>query len=542
MTTPDGAIDRAQEPDDNEVTRRRLLAVAGSGLAVITAGGWLAACGGSSGSSAASGPAGSPAAGGTPKRGGTLRVGATGGGEADTLDAQSPLNNVDIPRNGALFEGLVHLNAAGEVEMVLAESIESNRDGTLWTIKIRPGVKFHDGQTLDAHDVLYSLRRIEAKKFAGLASFGPINLKAAKVVDPLTLRIPFDEPYSVFPEGLTVNATKVVRRGYDPKKPNGTGPFKFVSFTPGRESVFARHDAYWRTGKPYLDKLVISNFADETAQVNALQAGQVDVIDQLSAASVAAVKGAGAQVIISKTASGTVFTMRADTPPFDDVRVRQALRLAIDRKAMNEQVFGGLGTVANDLLGATDPAFDRSIPPREQDLDKARSLLKAAGHPTLRATLVTTPVGPGEVPAAAVFAAQVKAAGVQVTVKEQDPTQFFANSYSKVPLAMSYWNTLPYLTFAGQAIAKGAFYNEIHQTDPTWQRLYDQAVRTVDKPKRAELIRRLLRFDYDKGGYIVPFYYPNIEGAAAAVRGITENRSGFPINNSDGWHEVWLDA
>ena len=472
-----------------------------------------------------------------------LRVGATGGGTDDTLDAHNAINNVDIPRNGALYEGLAQLDAAGKVELVLAESIESNRDGTEWTIKVRPNVRFHDGQELAADDVLFSLRRVESNEFAGLASLGPINLKAAKVVDRLTLRVAFDKAYSVFPAGLAVFANKIVKRGYDPKKPNGTGPFKYVSFTPGRQSIFVRHEEYWRKGKPYLDKLIIANFDDENGQVSALQAGQVDLVDQLSAASVAAVKGAGAQVIISKTASGTVFTMRVDKAPFDDVRVRQALRLLINRKAMNEQVFQGLGTPAYDVLGVTDPAIPQGfIPPREQDLEQATSLLKAAGQPTLDLSLITTPVGPGAVPAASVFATQAKAAGVKTSVEKQDPTQFFANSYGKVPFGMSYWNTYPYLTFAGQAIAKGAFFNEIHQTDPTWQGYYDEAIKTIDEARRAELIRELVRFDYERGGYIVPFYYPNIEGAAKNVRGVTPNKSGFPINNSNGWDRIWMDS
>ena len=518
------------------LTRRRFVELAGSGIAVASSGAWLSACGGSS-SSKAGGLAG-PA-----KRGGTLRVGATGGGTTDTLDAQNPLNNVDIPRNGALYEGLVHLNAKGEIEPVLAESIQPNRDGTVWTIRVRPGVKFHDGQDLTADDILYSLRRIETNKFPGAASFGPINLKAATVIDKLTLRVPFHQPYAVFDAGLTVNSTKMVKRGYDGKKQNGTGPFKFVSFTPGVQSAFARHEQYWRPGKPYLDRLIIVNFSDETSQVNALQAGQVDLIDQLSAQSVAAVQGAGAKVIISKTLSGTVFTMRVDRAPFSDVRVRQALRLIPNRKTMNEQIFGGLGSVANDMLGTPlDQAFVKSLPQRQQDIEQAKSLLKAAGQEHLAAILITTPVGPGEAQAAPVLATQAQAAGVQLSVQTQDPTKFFAQSYMHVPFAMSYWNTLPYLTFAGQAIAANAPFNETHQSDPTWTKLYDEAIVTVDSGRRSELVHELLKFDYERGGYIVPFFYPNIEAAAKKVYGVTENVSGFPINNSDTWWPIWIDG
>lgn len=258
---------------DAGITRRKLVRVGGSGLVVVAGSSWLAACGGSKGKDTAAAGGGSPATG-TPKRGGTLRLGASGGGDNDTLDGQNLLSNADFARGFALFEGLTDLDDEGKVRMVLAESIEPNKDATEWTIKVRPNVKTHDGKDFTAEDVLFSLRRIQSKKFPGAVSFGPIDLKAAKVVDKLTLRVPFKEAYAIFPEGLTLVQTKMVPRGFDPKKPIGTGPFKFVSFTPGRESTFVRHDEYWEAGKPYLDKVVITNFADETSQVNALQANQ----------------------------------------------------------------------------------------------------------------------------------------------------------------------------------------------------------------------------------------------------------------------------
>ncbi|MCS5721450.1 ABC transporter substrate-binding protein [Herbiconiux sp. CPCC 203407] len=522
------------------ISRRTLLQVGGAAAVVVGVSG-LAAC-----TAPGGGPAetsGAPSGGGTPVRGGTLRVGATSGGSGDTLEAQSPLTTMDFLRAGALFEQLVQMNGTtGAPELVLAESIEPNADATEWTIRIKPDILFHNGKTLTADDVLFSLRRIEENSFPGLITMGPLDLAAATVVDPLTLRIPFDAPYSIFVEGLAgVFATRIVPQDYDPANPVGTGPFTFGSFTPGQESTFPRFDDYWQEGLPYLDELVIINFADETAQLNALQSGQVDLINQLSSTSVSSVEAAGGSVVVSKTRAFVPFTMRVDEEPFSDVRVRQALRLLVDREAFNQQVYGGLGAIGNDTFGAIDPAYKDAVPQREQDLEQAKSLLRSAGFPELQVELYSSPIGPGATAAASVFATQAAQAGVQVKIRTQDPTQFFAQSYTQVAFAQSFWNTGAYLTMAQQGMADGAPFNEIHQTDAGWQSLYAEALATVDATARDALVQELIRFDYEEGGYIIPAYFPGIEGMNSRVGGVTENITGLPINGSS-WQGIWLQS
>ena len=536
--TSDRRIARPESPL-NALSRRRLLQVGGAAALVLGAGG-LVACGGSdSGSGNTQTDGGS----GTPTRGGSLRVGATSGGTGDTLEAQSPLTTMDFIRAGALFEQLVKMNGTdGRPELVLAESIEPNADATEWTIRVKPDITFHNGKALTAADVLFSLRRIEENDFPGLSTIGPIDLAGASVMDDRTLRIPFGAPFAIFLEGLAdVFATRIVPEGYDPATPVGTGPFKFGSFTPGQQSNFPRFDGYWQEGKPYLDELVIINFADETAQINALQSGQVDLVNQLSSTSVGLVEQAGGRVVVSKTRGFVPLTMRVDTAPFSDVRVRQALRLLVNRQDMNEQIYGGLGAIGNDTYGAIDAAYEGTNPQREQDLDQARSLLSSAGHSDLQVELFSAATGPGAESIASVFASQAEQAGVSVRITTQDPTQFWSQSYSKVPFAQSFWNTGSYLTMAGHGIATGAPFNEIHQTDPGWQSTYDKALATVDPTARGELVRELLKFDYDKGGYIIPVYFPGIEGMTSGVGGVAEDITGIPINGGS-WQNVWLQS
>lgn len=526
---------------NRQITRRKLIQVGGAGALAIGLGGVLAACGGGASGTAASGGGGG--GGGTPKRGGTLRVGATGGGTSDTLDAQNSLTTVDFLRAGALNQQLMILNPkTGAPEYSLAESLEANKDATEWTIRVRPGVTFHDGKPLTSKDVLFSLQRIVANQFPGAITLGPANLKAAKTLDSQTLRLPFESPYSIFPEALAGQYTiAIVPAGYNPKKPVGTGPFKYKSFTPGQQSNFVRYDDYWENGKPYLDSLEVINFADETAQVNALQSGQVDVVDQLSYPSVAPVEGNGDKVVVSKTAAFVPFTMQTDAAPFSDVRVRQALRLVVNREEFNEQVFGGLGSIGNDVFGSISPAF-KSLPQREQDIEQAKSLLQAAGQSDLNVTLYSSATGPGAESGSSVFASQAKAAGVTVNIKTQPTTQFWGQSYSKVPFAVSVWTVASYLVEASQGLAKGAPFDETHQSDPHWQSNYNLALRTVNNAQREEVVEELMKFDYEQGGYIIPVEYPSIEGMTPQVNGITENISGYPLNGGRGLQDIWLES
>ena len=531
------------EPEDSRAfTRRTGLQVAGSGLLVAGAGSLLAACGGGSTSSPTPSTGGNTApAEGTPKKGGTLNLGAQGGSDNDTLDAQSLLTNTDYARGYAMYEGLTRVDPTGKVVMLLAESMEPNKDATEWTVRLRPNITTHDGKPFGAKDLIYSFNRLIKNKLPGAITLGPINMSKAKILDERTVRLAFDTPYGILPKTQVKLDSFLVPVGYDPKKPIGTGPFKLDSFTPGQASTMSRHEGYWNTGHPYLDKLIITNIADETAQVNALQSGQVDAIDYLSSTSLNAVKGAGGKVVVSKTGGWGPFDMAMDTKPFSDVRVRLALKLIVDRKQMNDQVFGGLGTIGNDVFSPFDEDYDKSIPQRVQDIEQAKSLLKAAGYPDLSINLITTPNGPGQIQAAEVFANQAKAAGVTVKITNQTPTDYFAKSYLKVPFSQDYWPYIPYLMTAAQATVHGAPFNFEKQDIPAYNKLYATASGTTNPALRKEASHAMQKIDHDQGGLMIPYFFPVIDGLATRVHGVNPSVSGIAMGQFD-WANIWVDA
>jgi peptide/nickel transport system substrate-binding protein len=522
---------------DGGLTRRQVLHGALAGGAMLSAGGLLAACGGSSGSSsAASSAKSSPASTGALKSGGSLRVGATGGGAKDTIDAHLPTADPDIMRCWNLYEPLaVRPPSFGPLEMMVAESIEAEHGKTdSWIVKIRPGIEFHNGKTVTADDVIFSLNRILEPKNpkVGAASIGYVDIKNVKKLSASQVRIPLKFANAGFLDDLGQYFNAIVPVGYNPAKPVGTGAFMYESFTPGQQSVFKKFPNYWQHGKPYVDQVTIIDFTDDTARVNALLGGQVDAIDNLPTGQIQQVQGSSSlKVLISHTGQWQPFTMRIDQPPFSDVRVRQAMRLIVNRPQMVEQVLSGQGRVANDLYAPFDPAFDSTLPQRSQDIAQAKSLLKAAGHAGMSVQLVTAPVFQGVVQAAQVFAQQASAAGVKVSLRKLDTGTFYGPNYLKWTFAQDFWATREYLPQVAQGSLPSSPFNETHWGAGKFSTLINQARAEADETKRIAILHQAQQMEYTQGGYIIPYFSNQIDAYSSKLGGFVEAKSGFPLGN-----------
>jgi peptide/nickel transport system substrate-binding protein len=522
--------------DGGGLTRRQVLHGALTGGAMLTAGGLIAACG-SSGSSGASSSAGSsPANTGALKSGGSLSVGATGGGAKDTIDAHLPTADTDIMRCWNLYEPLaVRPPSFGPLEMMVAESIEAEHGkADAWIVKLRPGIEFHNGKTVSADDVIFSLQRILDAKDpkVGAASIGYVDIKNIKKLSSSSVRIPLKFANAAFLDDIGQYFNAIVPVGYDPAKPVGTGAFMYESFAPGQQSVFKKFPNYWQHGKPYVDTLTIIDFTDDTARVNALLGGQVQAIDNLPTGQISQVQGNSAlKVLISHTGEWQPFTMRVDQAPFSDVRVRQAMRLIVNRPQMVEQVLSGEGRIANDMYSPFDPAYDASLPQRHQDLEQAKSLLKQAGHAGLTVQLTTAAVFQGVVQAAEVFAQQATGAGVTVKLQKLDTGTFYGPNYLKWTFAQDFWATREYLPQVAQGSLPTSPFNETHWADPTFIKLIGQARAELDESKRNQILQQAETIEYNTGGYIIPYFSNQIDAYSAKLGGFVEAKSGFPLGN-----------
>ena len=535
-----------QGPDERQegaVTRRHAMKQFAAVGAVTAGAGVIAACGGGSSSGTTSKTSAStvgtePLKGG--KRGGTLRAGLVGGSTADTLHPLNAVTTTDFARAFQLYDQLTVLKPDGKVGLVLAEEMTPNKDATEWTVRLRDGVTFHDGKPLTADDLIYTFKVILDPKAPTNATVPMESFDRNKLrkVDNRTVKLGCKKPFAVFVDvAASLSTMGILPEGFDPKKPIGTGPFKFRSFTPGRESVFDRNPDYWQEGLPYFDTVVITNYTDETSQINALRSKQVDVIDQLSASAVTTLPSN--QTLISQAGGYNPFTMRADVAPFSDVRVRQAFRLLVDREQLNQQVFAGHGTIANDLWSPFDPVYDKSLPQRHQDIEQAKSLLKQAGRSNLSVELITADLAQGTVKSAEVLAQQAKAAGVNVKLRKVTVSEFFGPNYKKWPFAQDYWFYLLYFAQVADGMIPNAPYDETHFSNSRYLSLYDEALRTVDAAKRKEIATEMQKIDYESGTYIIPMFVPIIDGYGTNVKGVHTSRCGQSLGNYD-FKNMWF--
>ena len=505
------------------ISRRQLLKYSGLSAAAVAGGGLLSACGGDS-----EGDGDGGGGGGAQRSGGVLIHGATGGGSKDTLDPHQPVTNPDIARVSNLFEPLLFWNSNYELEPAVAESVEPSSDGTKWTVKIRPDVTFHNGKTVTAEDAWFSIQRVADPKkplSAGGQLSQIIDFQSTKVVDDTTLEIVLKTPYAILDTLLAEYTLGIIPTDFDLANPVGTGAFKYQSFEPGKSSTFTKYADYW--GDPaFVDELQIQDFNDDNAKVNALQAGQIQTVDNLPYNLIETIKGAGGGVLISDTGAWVPFTMRVDVKPFSDNRVRQAFRLIVDRQAMIDQALSGYGILGNDLYAPFDEAYASDLPQREQDIDQAKALLKEAGQEGLQVELFTGDDISSVAPAAAnLFVEQAKLAGVDVKVTKKTP--FYDDDYLSYAFAQDFWNTRNYIAQASVGTFPpelGGTYNETHWDNEEHRNLVNTAAATLDPEKRNELLHDAQEIEYNEGGLIIWGFRQQVDGYASNVQGLEPSK------------------
>jgi peptide/nickel transport system substrate-binding protein len=519
-----------------DLDRRELLRGAAAIGIAAGAGSVLAAC--SSSSSASSAPAGKPA------RGGDLILGLPGGSSSDTLKADGGLTDIDYLRILQIYQPLVQLSPASGVEYVLAESIAPDNDSlSQWVIRLRPGITFHSGKPLTASDVLYTFNRIIKGDLAGASPLAPVDLENSKALDTRTALVAMTKPYSSFVEQLAAIFVylPIVPEGFAdaPGVYDGTGPFVYEKFTPGQRSVFTRNRNYWQSGLPYADTLTVLDFPDTVSMQDALETGAIHGGGLFDGPSITALANtSGITTVPSRSGNITPFTMRVDQAPFSDVRVRQALRLLVDRPQLIDSALDGYGTIASDVFSPFDPDFDKSLV-RQQDIPQAKSLLKAAGHEGLTVQLVTSAVSTGTVQMATVLAEQAKAAGVTINLQNVPSATFFGPNYLKWTFSQDYYPYSPYLAQVSYSMLPTSPFNETHLDNAEYISLYNQAnAQPAGSSLHRELLYQMQKFDFTQGGYIIPAFIDALDAYSNKIGGWTRTNTaeGNPLSNFDVQH------
>ncbi|BAV51590.1 peptide ABC transporter substrate-binding protein [Mesorhizobium sp. 113-1-2] len=270
----------------------------------------------------------------------------------------------------------------------LAESWKPNDNGTVWTFKLRKGVKFHSGGEMKADDVVASIDRLAdpANSSNALSVFtGILQKGATKKVDDYTVEFHLDAPNGNFPYMVSSDNYNAViipasYKGDYEKSFDGTGPFKIEKYTAKVGASFVRNDDYWGE-KALPDRTEFTFFADTQPMILALQGGQVDIINQMPVlAGVALLSDPSIDIISLKSVAHQQLHLRCDSDPFKDPRVRRAIALSLDRDKLVAGLMKGRASPGNDSpFAPAYPSTDTSVPQRKQDIAQAKQLMEAAG-------------------------------------------------------------------------------------------------------------------------------------------------------------------
>lgn len=482
---------------------------------------------------------------GAPKKGGTLRVGIGAASSADTVDTHRTVSNWDIGIGYQLYNCLLDEHGIDGDPMkgtqpapAIAASAEYDGPQKL-IVKLRPDVEFHHGKTLDAEDVLFSIRRVADPKDpkGGAAMLDSVDLKNSRAIDKSTVEIMMTRPDSFLRSKLTSSFLRIYPVDWTPQNAAGTGPWKLKEFKPGKFISFEPFANHW-DGAPYADEMVWEAYNDPSALANALTSGAVDLIANVPVSQINLLK-ANSRFKVLQTPTGSPFAMFAmamQREPFTDVRVREAFRLMVDRQAFVDQCFSGHATIANDLFNPYDVSYNSDLPQREHDPEEAKSLLAAAGASDLTLDLAVA----GYVPnIETVFAQTARAAGVTINVKKVDLSTFYSSHWMQDPLFFTSWTARPIEHMIPTMLLPNSPYLETQENNPKVESIWRAAEATLDRDKQVILLKDLQKELWEKGGFINPAYPDQVDAVSARVQGTTTDPSGRSFGS---WNlkPVWL--
>lgn len=453
-----------------------------------------------------------------PQTASCLKVGLSmSSGEANSLDTLNiPASEQAVLLN-MVYQQLLELDSDFVVHPQLAESWESNKDATEWTFHLRKGVKFQDGRDFTAKDVVFTYKRLidPAQGSEAAATLAFLKPEGITAVDDYTVKFATDNPVPELPVLITTKNTWIVPDGStsDQLKLHGvgTGPFIPVDFQPVQQPhKFIRNPNYWEAGLPKSDCVEFYVLQEPTTRIAALQSGQVDIVEQIDFSTVPVLeKDSNVKLLETKASQSLTLSMFIDTPPYNDIRVRQAFKKLIDRQAMLDTALLGHGDIGDDnpVPPASPYAWRSEVPPR--DLEGAKKLLADAGYgpgKPLKVDFYTADAFPGMLSIAQLFKEQAAEAGVEVNVITGPATEYWDNVWMKMPFAASSW--LMRHPGEGLAIAyrSNSQYNETHWFRKDYDALLDKANTTADPQARTELYKEAEKMITEEGGVIIPVF------------------------------------
>ena len=422
-----------------------------------------------------------------------------------------------------IFEGLTRFMGDGSVVPGLAESWEISDDGKVYTFKLRDGVTFHDGTTMDAEDVKFSLDRARAEDSANAQKALFTGITDVTVIDPLTVQVTLAEPNGSFLFNMAWGDAVIVapESSEDIKtKPVGTGAFRFVNWVQGDKIDIEKNPDYWGT-PALLDTASFKFISDPTAAFAAMMAEDVDVFTGFPAPENLPQFEADPrfQVLVGSTEGETILAMNNKRPPFDDKRVREAVAHAIDRQAIIDGAMFGLGTPIGTHFAPHNPAYLDLTGLSQFDPEKSRALLAEAGLPDGFETTLHLPPPSYARRGGEIIAAQLAEVGIKAEITNVEWAQWLETVFKGKDFGLTIVSHTEPMDI--NIYARPDYY--FQYDNPTFQELMATLDRTTDPAERTRLLQEaqtIIAEDY-VNAYLFELAFPTV--AKAGVQGLWLN-------------------
>lgn len=481
----------------------------------------------------------------TPQRGGTLKMGLVGGESTNSLDPATFLTQVPQNFGNTWGEQLILQSPEdGSPQPLLAESWEASEDASEWRFKIRKGVTFHNGKELTPEDVAQTYRRHTDEKTESAAAGVLTGIEEISVDgDTVVIRLSggnADLPLLLTDYHLIIQPNG----GYDdPAAGIGTGPYRVEVNEPGVRHVGVKYEDYWSDERGFVDSVEVIVMNDNTARMSALQSGQVQVINRVEPRTVDLLARAPGVAIENVPSKGHyIFPMMCNTAPFDNYDLRMALKLAIDRQAMIDQIFQGYASLGNDFpINESYALFPEGIEQREYDPDQARHHYEKSGHSGPIVLRTSDVAFPGAIDAAVLFQQQAAKAGIELEVRREPGDGYWSDVWNKQPFCASYWGGRPTQdSMYSTAYHSEAEWNDTRFFNDDFDALLVKARAELDDDKRKEMYRQMAMLVRDDGGLILPVFNDFIDARREEVKGWVPDPN-HETSNLKAAIRVWLD-
>ena len=478
-----------------------------------------------------------------PRVGGRIRVASVLSSIADTLDPARGALSTDYTRHYMIYSGLTQFDSRLEAKPGLATSIESD-DATLWTVKLRAGVEFHDGKPLTPADVVYSLLRLKDPATGSQVLAIASQIADVRATGPLEVQIRLSAPNVDLPVILADSHFLIVQYGAaDFRTAIGTGPYSCVDFNPGVRTLARRNPNYWKPGKPYLEQIELVGISDESSRVNAMLAGDLQLINGVNPRSVQRIRSSSGYTV-HETPSGlyTDLVMRQDSRPTNDPDFVLAMKYLLNRDEILQAVFLGHAVLANDQpVPPSSRYYCPNIPQRQYDPDKGRFLLRKAGLGQTHLAMYASPAAERSVDIATLVQESATSAGLALQVNRVPADGYWSNCWMKHPLTFGNINPRPTVDMLFSTF----FQSDSPLNESGWRDARFDALLLSARSERNESRRKQMYWDMQKRvhescGVGIPAFINLIDACDRRLKGYFP----IPIGGLMGYNfaeHVWLD-